>query len=99
MDSQTHVAFAQKIITKESQAFAITSLFPQIDRTPAVLHRNYAHYLYKAKPLVELGLQIVGGQTTEGTHYESKRFLDEKSSDFKLFSRMVAAFCIESRSF
>lgn len=77
MDSRTHVEYAKRILPQGKSAMAVASLFPQIDRIPATLHRNFAHFLIKARPLVELGLQIAKTETTETTGYAAQRFIDE----------------------
>lgn len=55
MDSKSHVEFALRLLPSGMEAAALTSLFPQIDRRPATLHRNYAHHLTKVRCLSRMG--------------------------------------------
>lgn len=59
MDSTTHVAFAAQLLRLSGgdPAYAVVSLFPQIDRNPPTLHRMYAHTVFQARELAEIGLQ------------------------------------------
>src|SRR2546426_12136039 len=60
MDSPTHIDFGLKLLslTGGEGQLAIASLFPQIDRKPPTLHRLYAHSVFKAKTLTDLGLKF-----------------------------------------
>jgi len=81
MDSQTHIEFADRLlaIAQRSRAYAVASLFPQIDRHPHVFHRMYAHTVFKAARLVNTGLGTLGGERRQGTiDYEVRRFEEEK---------------------
>ncbi len=83
MDSQTHVEFADKLLglSRQHPAYAVASLFPQIDRYPHVFHRMYAHTVFKAARLAQTGLRVLsqdGGP--DNTHaYEVQRFQEEKA--------------------
>ncbi len=82
MDSQTHIEFADKLlaIAQRNRAYAVASLFPQIDRHPHVFHRMYAHTVFKAVRLVDTGLGALGGERRQGTiDYEVRRFEEEKA--------------------
>ena len=82
MDSQTHVEFADKLLglSRQHPAYAVASLFPQIDRYPHVFHRMYAHTVFKAARLAQTGLRVLsqdGGP--DNTHaYEVQRFQEER---------------------
>lgn len=83
MDSKTHVEYALRLIrpfaseATSNQAAAFASLFPQIDRTPATLHRNYAHQVIKTKPLVKVGYEVLTKKNGEISSYDVKRFQAE----------------------
>jgi hypothetical protein len=75
MDSRTHVEYAARLMPAAQRHAAVASLFPQIDRTPATLHRNYAHTLYKAPRLTWLGLACLSGGVPDGGDvYALERF-------------------------
>lgn len=87
MDSRSHVEFALRLLPKSYETAALTSLFPQIDRRPATLHRNYAHHLPKVRSLVRVGwASLIGDSelaakswfpTKEEESYVASRFRDE----------------------
>lgn len=84
MDSLTHVFFAYKLLESSGQdtAAAICSLFPQIDRKPAYLHRMYAHPFFKIRKLAECGADVYkNGRIRAGCEdrYEWIRFMEERS--------------------
>lgn len=87
MDSRSHVELALRLLPKGLEAAALTSLFPQIDRRPATLHRNYAHHLVKVKNLTRVGWASLSGvdslsagcrfPTEAESEYVAKRFKEE----------------------
>lgn len=89
MDSKSHVEFALKLLPSGLEAAALTSLFPQIDRRPATLHRNYAHHLPKVRTLTRVGwaslalspeLSTAGSfPSKEEEEYVASRFQEERS--------------------
>lgn len=83
MDSRTHVELASKMLSfcNASPELTIVSLFPQIDRWPHTLHRMYAHTVFKAQPISEVGLRVLSHDAweDEANAYEVKRFRDEKT--------------------
>jgi len=82
MDSRTHVELANRLLLScnASQELTLASLFPQIDRWPHTLHRMYAHNVFKAKSITEIGLHVLADETWEDetNAYEVKRFKDER---------------------
>ena len=83
MDSQTHVEFADKLLAMSRQhpAYAVASLFPQIDRYPHVFHRMYAHTVFKARRLTEIGLRVLTQEAvSDKLHtYDVQRFQEERT--------------------
>jgi hypothetical protein len=83
MDSRTHVELASKLLVfcNASPSLSVVSLFPQIDRWPHTLHRMYAHTVFKAQPITEIGLRVLSDDDWEDEDYayEIKRFKDEKA--------------------
>lgn len=87
MDSKSHVEFALRILSPGMEAAALTALFPQIDRRPATLHRNYAHHLAKVKALTRVGWSRFSGvqelaedctfPTSAEAEYVTERFTSE----------------------
>ncbi len=82
MDSRTHVELASRLLSScnASRELTLTSLFPQIDRWPHTLHRMYAHNVFKARSITEIGLHVLSDDAweDESNAYEVKRFKDEK---------------------
>ncbi len=82
MDSQTHVELAEKLlkITHAPANLSLLSLFPQIDRFPHTLHRVYAHTVFKAHTLTEVGLQVLQDDNwADPSHaFDVRRFQEEK---------------------
>jgi hypothetical protein len=82
MDSQTHVEFADKLlaIARCPAAYAVASLFPQIDRHPHVFHRMYAHTVFKARRLTQTGLRILTqADWRDDAHaFDVRRFREEQ---------------------
>lgn len=60
MDSLSHIYFAYKLLTvvHGDVSTAVCSLFPQIDREPAYLHRMYAHPFFMAGRLSGPGAHV-----------------------------------------
>ncbi len=82
MDSRSHIEFARRLLKKENSIEVLGALFPQIDRQPAVLHRNFAHHLNKAIPITRDGLACLSGIPTDGgtkNPYVLERLQQEKS--------------------
>ena len=83
MDSQTHVELAAKLLSISgcSPVFSVVSLFPQIDRHPPTLHRMYAHTVFKAIPITNIGLRVLEQDDwQDAAHaFEVRRFKEEKS--------------------
>ncbi|OGI55738.1 MAG: hypothetical protein A2V58_05950 [Candidatus Muproteobacteria bacterium RBG_19FT_COMBO_61_10] len=83
MDSQTHVEFADKLLalSRQHPAYAVASLFPQIDRYPHVFHRMYAHTVFKARRLAETGLRVLtqDGWSDDTQAFDVRRFQEEKA--------------------
>ena len=83
MDSRTHVELASKLLSfsNASPELAVVSLFPQVDRWPHTLHRMYAHTVFKAQPITEIGLNVLAsdGWNDKINDYEVKRFKEEKT--------------------
>ncbi len=82
MDSQTHVELAEQLLemTQAPVNLSLLSLFPQIDRFPHTLHRVYAHTVFKARPLTEVGLQVLKDDswTDPARAFDVRRFQEEK---------------------
>jgi hypothetical protein len=82
MDSRTHVELANRLLAScnASQELTLASLFPQIDRWPHTLHRMYAHNVFKAKSITEIGLHVMADDKWDdpANAYEVKRFKDER---------------------
>jgi hypothetical protein len=82
MDSQTHIEFAQRLlaIAQCPGAYAIASLFPQIDRYPHVFHRMYAHTVFKAHRLTQTGLRVLAdAHFIDVAHaFDVRRFREEQ---------------------
>ena len=91
MDSQTHVEFAEKLLgfSHNPPAYAVASLFPQIDRYPHVFHRMYAHTVLKAKRLSETGLRVLSRDDCpeDGQPYAVRRFKEEKARFVEYMAR------------
>lgn len=83
MDSQTHIEFAEKLlgISHNHPAYAVVSLFPQIDRYPHVFHRMYAHTVFKARRFAETGLRVLNQDDwrDDSQKYAVRRFKEEKA--------------------
>lgn len=83
MDSQTHVEFADKLLamSQNHPAYAVASLFPQIDRYPHTFHRMYAHTVFKARRLADTGLQVLNHDDwqDETQAFDVRRFKEEKA--------------------
>jgi hypothetical protein len=82
MDSLTHIFFAHKLLymAGENTSAAICSLFPQIDREPAYLHRMYAHPFFQISRLAEIGTYVYNtGEIQSGFEkdFDWKRFHDD----------------------
>jgi len=87
MDSRSHVEFAKRLLPSHLQSAAVGALFPQIDRQPATLHRNFAHHVSKTGELVEDGLRIVlRSGDADTSKYTEKRFAEEKHRILEYFS-------------
>jgi len=84
MDSLTHIYFAYKLlkITGGNPSAAVCSLFPQIDRVPAYLHRMYGHPFAQVASLAPIGVSIYWNKNVEeeAQHsYAAVRFREERS--------------------
>src|SRR6266536_4901896 len=82
MDSLTHIHFATKLLSMADGdlSAAICSLFPQMDREPAYLHRMYAHPFFQMTKLAEIGTYVYKtGEMREGFEedFDWRRFHDD----------------------
>ncbi|HEY6094569.1 MAG TPA: hypothetical protein VIU93_06410 [Gallionellaceae bacterium] len=82
MDSRTHVELARRLLSlcNADDRLSVVSLFPQIDRWPHTLHRMYAHTVFKAHTISEIGLNVLAYDSWTDTEnvYEVTRFQEEK---------------------
>jgi hypothetical protein len=89
MDSRTHVILASQLLRLcgGRPALQIVSLFPQIDRSPPTLHRMYAHSVFKAGSITDIGLKLLGNASPKivsaqsddpDTQFAVRRFGEER---------------------
>ena len=82
MDSLTHIYFATRLLSmaEGDPSAAVCSLFPQMDREPAYLHRMYAHPFFQMARLAEIGAYVYKtGRMREGLEedFDWRRFYDD----------------------
>ncbi|HRK08733.1 MAG TPA: hypothetical protein PLZ57_13260 [Pseudobdellovibrionaceae bacterium] len=94
MDSKSHVEFALRILSPGMEAAALTALFPQIDRRPATLHRNYAHHLAKVKALTRVGWGALSGvpDLAEGFTFPSSAEVEYVTERFALENHRIRSY-------
>ncbi|MGE0040945.1 MAG: hypothetical protein AB7M05_20830 [Alphaproteobacteria bacterium] len=97
MDSLTHVYLAHKLlmVCGGKPSAAVCSLFPQIDREPAYLHRMYAHPFFQIRELASIGTHVYDvGEAPAGcrNEYAAERFVKDRPR----MKRFVEAFQSET---